>query len=207
MPSPEPVDGRCAAKIIKGGVHVGYCVKYPMRYQQRCGTHGARAPQAKAAAARRHQEAELEQAALTFGLRRDISPDDALLEQLQWTAGHVAWLLERVQKLAPEALVWGRTSEVARETSQFPGVDTTSEATPSVWLTLYERYQRHYMALIDLALKHRLDERRVRIAERDGARVAALLQGVLTELGHDPSDPSVMRIVSTRLQALAGGAA
>lgn len=213
--SAEPTEGRCGALIRKGDNAGMYCTKPPMTAQTRCGSHGAKAKQNLAAAERRQQSAAMEQAVLTFGLPLDISPEEALLREVQNTAGHCAWLLARVQELSPEALVWGRTSEVSKEATEFPGVDTTREAIPNVWLTLYERYQKHLLAVIDVALKHKIEERRVRLAEAEGAKVAEVLRGALLDLAQllaagtittvDPSDPTVLRVVGTRLRALTAG--
>jgi hypothetical protein len=52
-----------------------------------------------------------------------------------------------------------------------------------------------------------LAERQVRLAEQQGQLVAEVIRAMLTDLGHDPADPAVQRVVSTRLHALAGGAA
>lgn len=51
-----------------------------------------------------------------------------------------------------------------------------------------------------------LAERQVRLAEQQGALVAELIRGTLTDLGLDPSAPEVQRVVSTRLHAIAGAA-
>ena len=52
-----------------------------------------------------------------------------------------------------------------------------------------------------------LAERQVRVQEQIGAQVAEMIRGTLSDLGLDPAAPEVMRVVSARLQALAGGAA
>lgn len=173
--------------------------------------HGGAAPQSLAAAARRQQEAAAAKAVATFGLRRDVSAEDALLEELQWTAGHVAWLRDRVAELEPEALVWGRTSEASKEATEFPGVDTTREAAPSVWLVIYQRERAHLLAVASAVLKAGVDERRVRLAERQGAQLAehgrAYIAGVITALGLDErsAGPVMLRLFSEMLRGLAGG--
>ena len=68
------------------------------------------------------------------------------------------------------------------------------------WL---DRVARMSRAVLDL----KLDERRVRVEEQVGLQVADMIRGTLTDLGLDPAAPAVMRVVSTRLLALAGGAA
>jgi hypothetical protein len=48
-------------------------------------------------------------------------------------------------------------------------------------------------------------ERQVKLAEEQGRLVAQVIQGVLGDLGLDPADAGVMRVVATRLRALDGG--
>lgn len=52
-----------------------------------------------------------------------------------------------------------------------------------------------------------LAERQVRIAERQGAQVVALLRAFAARLGHDPADPGVIEAMTTELRAITGGAA
>ena len=47
-----------------------------------------------------------------------------------------------------------------------------------------------------------LATRQVELAEKQGALVADVIRAVLTQLGHDLSDPDVLRVVSTQLRAL-----
>jgi hypothetical protein len=208
MASSEPIDGRCAAKvnISERNPDGGYCTKAPLAGQRRCGTHGGRAPQAKAAAERRLAEAELARDVATLGAPIDTTPEEALQRQLRATAGHCAWLLARVQELDAETLVWHRTTEQTVEASQFPGVDTTREAQPHPWLATYERHLRLHMTVVDMALKHKLGERMVALAEQEAMRVVEFMSDVLADLGLDPSSPDVLRVMSARLPALGASA-
>lgn len=173
--------------------------------------HGGATPVALKAGKRRQQEAAAAKAVATFGLRRDVSAEDALLEELQWTAGHVAWLRDQVQLLEADALVWGVSSEVETQASQFPGMDTTREAASSVWLTLYQRERTHLLAVAAAVLKAGVDERRVRLAERQGAQLAergrAYIAGVIDALGLDErsAGPVMLRLFAEMLRGLAGG--
>lgn len=151
-----------------------------------CKWHGAGAPQVRAAAERRIAHEVAERAVATLGLRRDIGPEEALLEELQWTAGHVAWLRQRVQELDPEALAWGVTEEKDVGSGEHPGLDTTSAAVPSVWWELYRAERKHLLAVIHEANTARIDERRIRLAEQQGSLVAEVIRrsfdGVLEAL-------------------------
>lgn len=44
-----------------------------------------------------------------LGLPIDMDPGQALLVEIPWTAGHVAWLRDRLRELEANDLVWGRT--------------------------------------------------------------------------------------------------
>jgi len=179
MASAEPIDGRCGAVVKpkpEQGREGGFCEKAPLVGQLRCGTHGGKAPQALAAAERRQQEVAAREAVATFGLRRDVGFDEAILEEFQWAAGHVAWLRGRVQELTPDALVWGVTSEIDKGAGEFPGVDTTSGAEPNVWLVEYRKERQHLLALYVAAKKAGAEDARLRIAEREGARIAEVIR-------------------------------
>src|SRR5216110_3198844 len=54
----------------------------------RCKNHGGCTPTHVAAGTK----ALAEQAVATYGLPLDVSPTEALLDEVKWTAGHVAWL-------------------------------------------------------------------------------------------------------------------
>jgi hypothetical protein len=75
-----------------------------------------------------------------------------------------------------------------------------------------DRVSRLSKAVIDA----RIEERRTQLSERQGALVADVLRGALADLAGmlaagqittvDPAQPAVMRVVATRLRALAGAA-
>lgn len=139
-----------------------------------CDDHGGRAKQVRAAAEARVAEQAAERAVTTYGLRRDVDPMTALLEEVQWTAGAVEWLRLQVQALEPEELVFG--------VSEVKGGDVTQKAAPSVWLELYQRERTHLTKVCGEAIRSGVAERQVRLAERQGALVASVLQSVLGAL-------------------------
>lgn len=55
-------------------------------------------------------------------------------------------------------------------------------------------------------LDARVDDRRVRINEQTAHQFLEVMTGALTDLGHDPRDPQVMRVVATRLRAVGAAA-
>lgn len=178
------------------------CRTAPVIGQAVCRMHGGSSPQAKSAAARRQEERAAVLAVETLGLPRDISPTDALLEEVRWTAGHVQWLRAKVQDLQEDDLEWQQTKETT-------GVNggTTHEAKPSIWYALYTNERAHLVKVTVAAITAGIEERRVRIAESQGALVADVIRRILAELQLTPGQQElVATVVPRQLRALAGAA-
>lgn len=122
------------------------------------------------------------QAVVTYGLPRDIDPTDALLEEVHCTAGHVAWLREQVQSLAPDALVWGVTEEVVKSATEFPGTDVTYSATLNAWLEQYRWERKHLLDVTKAAISAGIEERRVKLAEAQGSLLNGVIRRILDRL-------------------------
>jgi hypothetical protein len=58
-----------------------------------------------------------------------------------------------------------------------------------------------------MALDAGVNERQIRMAERVAEQLVTVLRGVVQELGHDPADPKVAKVIHSRLQLVAGGKA
>jgi hypothetical protein len=191
----------CGAKAKSTGK---CCTQPVVPGTKRCRFHGGAAPQVKAAGERRLQEAALNEAVKTYGLPVDISPTEALLDEVKWTAGHVRWLRERIQELETSALDWGRTSEVAKDSGEFPGVDTTHSAVPPVLLDLYQRERKHLLDVCKAAIAAGIEERRVRLAESQGALLADVIRRILGDLDLTPEQSArVSEVVPRHLRAVA----
>lgn len=162
------------------------CQADPAPGQAVCHWHGAGTPQAKRAAEIRiditRREREMTAAVATLGLAREVDPTQALLEEVHWTAGHVAWLRQRVQELDEDDLTWGETASVHKGSGEFPGTDTTSEAKPSIWYLLYERERDRLVKVCEAALKAGVAERQVRLAEQQGMLVAGGIRRILDRM-------------------------
>lgn len=199
---------RCTAKAKSTGVQ---CARYAIEGTSTCRVHGSGSRKAKAAAARRVEEAkaarEAERAVTTLGLSRDVSPSEALLEEVRWTAGHVDWLRDRVREVERDELVWGKTKWKQTESADGPMEETVEGATPSVWYDLYEREREHLVAVCTAALRAGVEERRVRLAEAQGEQVAAVIKAILGDLQLTAvQQQRVGEVVPRRLRLLAGGA-
>ncbi|MFJ2298134.1 hypothetical protein [Oerskovia paurometabola] len=204
----------------KNGPRAGQPCARPCKPGETCNSHGGAAPQVARARARREQEAEAARQVATLGLPVDITPTDALLQEVQWTAGHVQWLRTKVQEQDEQELVWGETKTVEKTASQWPGTDTTESAAPSIWYQLYAKERAHLVAVCTAALKAGVEERKVRLAEQQGDIVVAVIRRILDGLyAHllaagltadqltDAWQTAIADVVPRELRAIAGGAA
>lgn len=207
------------------------CGQPPMTGQRVCKMHGGKTPRAMEAAARRVAEAEAARQVATLGLPVDISPTEALLQEVQWTAGHVHWLRGKVQELdaqvthftepedddgerelfshhpnhARHGLVWGTKTVTDKRSSENPGVDTVEASGPSIWYELYAREREHLVKVCAAALKAGVEERRVRLAESQGDLVATAIRRILDALGLTSEQQAlVATVVPRELRAMAG---
>ncbi|GLU58590.1 hypothetical protein [Paenarthrobacter ureafaciens] len=204
-------------QVVKGRIVCGAknkksepCGLSPAAGATRCGRHGGNSPQAKRAAERRVAEEkakkELERGVRTLGLPFDIDPGKALLDEIHWTAGHVAWLREKVQELQDEELVWGKTQTDTGIGPQGPVDTTTEKAGPSVWYELYLKERDHLAKVCALALRAGIEERKVKLAESQGALVAEAIRRILAALNLSPAQQAMVpEIVPQQLRLLAGG--
>lgn len=177
--SGEAHGAMCGGKNRKGapcGNSAGYKTDHPGAGN--CHFHGGSSPNGRKHA----MEEQARKAVETYGLPRDISPTDALLEEVRYSAGHVAWLRIRVAELEAQDLVWGVTEEVDRGATEFAGVDTTRAATVNMWLELYHRERKHLLDLVKTAISVGIEERRVRLEEAKGQVVAELIRRILSRL-------------------------
>ena len=193
----------CGAKTRNGGT----CRNTPLPGTNRCRMHGGASPQAQAKAQERIAVAKAEAEVARLGARRDIHPADALLELVHWTAGEVDYWRQRVVQLAdqdPDALTWGKTSETEKQATEFRGTDTTHEAAPNVAYRMLTDASNRLAAYASAALKAGVEERRVRLAEKQGALVADVIRGILTDLHLTPEQELLVgTVVPQRLRQLA----
>lgn len=118
----------------------------------------------------------------TYGIPRDITPAAALLEEVRYAAGHVAWLRGKVAELEPEALTWGVAEVAHKSATEFGGTDTTERAALNVWLEAYHRERRYLLDVSKAALAAGVEERLVQLAEAQGLAVVSVLARVFERL-------------------------
>jgi hypothetical protein len=157
----------------------------------KCSWHGGCAPSGRAAA----MEEQARKAVETYGLPRDISPTDALLEEVRYSAGHVAWLRARVAELEAADLVWGVTEVADKNATEFAGTDVTRAAAVNMWLELYHRERRHLLDLVKTAISAGIEERRVRLAEAQGSLMNEVIRRILARLSLTPDQSALLPVV------------
>lgn len=163
------------------------CSNRPVTGSDVCGVHGGRAPQTKGAAAVRVADGKARAAVAAFGLPRDVSPTEALLEEVQWAAGHVAWLRERVAEGGDRRIL-----------------DPDARAL----LDLYGQERDRLVRISKVTLDAGVEERRVQLAESQGALVAGVIRRILVRLNLSAEQEVLVgTVVPSELRALAGGAA
>lgn len=189
----EPAEKRkCSGRRTNGEE----CRKPPMKGQRVCATHGGSSPQAKAAAERRIQTAKAAGAVETFGLPREVDPRDALLEEVYRSAGAVDWLTSKVRELQSEDVVWGKAEESADDVKYKAGVN--------VWVQLLSSERKHLVEVCKTAVAAGLEERRVRLAESQGAMLAGVIRQILGDLELSPEQQAkVPEVVPRHLRAIA----
>lgn len=171
----DPTPTRCQGHSSQ---NARQCNASPMAHGDKCSTHGGLSPQAKAKRERVEKTEQLEQAVRTYGARLDVDPAEAMLDEVRWTAGHVAWLREQVQQLEAEELAWGRSGTVERA----DGPESTWRAAPHVLLDLYAQERRHLVAVCRATIVSGIEERQVRLAERQGDLLVDVITRIVNAL-------------------------
>ncbi|WP_426566397.1 HGGxSTG domain-containing protein [Angustibacter sp. McL0619] len=189
---------RCTAHTRTGRP----CKARPVTGATVCRMHGGSAPQVRAAAQRRLQEAQATRDVQLFAGRRDIHPAEALLELVHWTAGEVDYWRQRVRDIETSDLTWGVTKE--KTGGDDHGI--TSEAKPHIAYVMLVQASDRLERYASAALKAGIDERRVRLAESQGALVAETIRRILARLSLSADQQLLVgEVVPQELRALAGG--
>lgn len=106
--------------------------------------------------------------AKTYGRKLHVNPYTALLDEVQWRAGHVAWLRDRLQLLLPDEL-WV--------------LDDRGNWRDSPTLRRYDKERELLDRSCKLAIDAGIAERYVQLAELQGATLYRLLNRALDEVG------------------------
>lgn len=193
--------------------HQRQCEAQPMAPLRVCSAHGGLTPVAVTARANRKAAARIKAEAarhVTYGRLLDIGPVEALLLEVKWTAGHVAWLRARVQEFETASLSWGRSGSVERSGGGSARSSADREesfsAAPPVLLDLYQRERRHLVDVCVATIKAGVEERLVQLAEQEGALLVRIFDAVFARLELSvPQWELVRLVVPEELERAAAG--
>lgn len=134
-------------------------------------------------------------------------PAEILLQEIRRTAGHIEWLRTQIEYSDPESFV--RSLWLVRRQSGYINpqeIDLTKfSMAGALWVDLYLQERRHLAAICRTALAAGIEERRVRLAERQAESLGRAVRGMLYDLGVDPEDEEVRAIVFRWLTAASTG--
>lgn len=149
--------GTCKQPAGLGTGHVGV---------GRCKFHGGATPAHEKAGA----EEMVKRGLLFYGAPIDIDAHEALIWEVERTAGHVAYLDAQIA-----GFDWKEAKRAGMERDEF-------EIKVQQANTLYRAERKHMVNVCQAALAAGVDERRVRVAERTGAAIVKLLDGIFADL-------------------------
>lgn len=172
---------RCSAKRRNGEG----CGAWAVKGATVCRMHGGSSPQARQAAARRVQEERAAKAAQRLAQPVTTDPSQALLDLVSSAAGEVAYWRNRVDEIQDrdeKRLTSGLTKITEGKdrggVTTLRTVETVAAIEYRMWVDAQERLARFAAA----ALRAGVEERRVRLAEDQGALVAQVIRRILDRL-------------------------
>jgi len=172
------VHERCAAHRKSDGQP---CGRWPKKGLPVCRQCGGAASQVQAAADRRAAQGQARALAREIGVPVEHDPTDGILQEIYISWGTVLFYRAQVQALDPDALIWGVTGKRYGEGPEGP-IDVTDEsAAAAVWLKLWNEERDRHAALCVQAVKIGLDERRIRLEEKQAELLASNVQWLLSE--------------------------
>jgi hypothetical protein len=188
--------GYCGRAAGAGTPHLGI---------GRCSRHGGSTPlHVKGAELekRRQEEAKLREVVNSLSLPVDVEPMDALLEELSRTNGVVTWLGSKVASLNEETEAGLGGSEMVGPVGGASG--GIPEWKPSVWIAMWEAERSHLAKVAKLCLDAGIDEKRVKLAERQGQMLAGVVTAILTKLDIDLEAPKTRTAIREGFMTIQG---
>jgi len=143
----------------------------------------------------------------------DVGPADALLQEIQRTAGHVAWLGNEIARMERDELTWGLYEENVEPDIENKDGDIITTQVTGKWKAdshiLYKMYRderKHLVTAAKMALDAGVNERIVRMYEQVGDVFVGMIDRILDRLQlTDEQRVMVPGIVTAELTALTNG--
>lgn len=198
MPSPKQAL-RCSGKNRRGGP----CKAWAIVGGTVCVAHGGRAPQVRAAAARRESERSVTVAVGRMLARLDVDPVGDPFTELAKLAGQaVAWkdaLAEKVNELTGDGCARCRDgdSDGAADRIRYAAAGAGTEQLRSE-VALFERAMDRCGSLLSSIAKLDIDDRMARISDRQAEVVIRAVDAALAAVGVTGDDATRGRQVAAR---------
>lgn len=154
-----------------------------------CKRHGGSTRQSRLAAERQAVSGLL----ATYGEPIDVDPAQALLSEVQRTAGHVEWLGRILAALPPEELTFGRAEVVSRPAPSGDGSvymvaeEIKARAGAHQIVQLYQAERKHLVFVSKAAIDAGASMRMVEMFTEVGAAYVSMIERVLDALELSPA--------------------
>lgn len=174
---PRDTDGNpiCGAKkkSKKGGTLCTLPAGYRTDHQGygKCSFHGGNTPTLRTSAAKYVGGEIIDRMTMAYGYGApiDINPVEALLQEVRRTGGHVAWLADRIS-------LWEMVDEDGNLTKPITEVQQQ-------WIDLYHAERDRLVKVAKTALDAGVNERKIRLAEKQGEMMITVLNTAFEQLG------------------------
>lgn len=187
----QPRSGKGTSGVGVCGHPAGWGTEHPG--EGPCKLHGGNnATYLKQLATRRAKQnalQEIDHHMQVYGKPIMIGPHEALLMEVQRTAGHVSWLYEKIQEVGSQHGV-----DEAMQQWTLMGIK------PSFWVDLYIEERKHLVNVSRAAISAGVAERQVALAEEQGKLLAMAIRAILwdDELGLTPAQRTVAPLIIRR---------
>ena len=175
----------------------------------RCHRHGGSTRNHNTAADRQQVDVRMR----TYGAPIDTDPLTALSEEVQRTAGHVAWLGQLVAELLHDGDGYDESisddgKRVLRSRTGLTQIDAGGKfERPSVWVDMYREERQHLARVCKMAIDVGVDEHHLQVIERQSEWWITLIRRILDdpELGLSGEQQAAVQGVIARNFALVQG--
>lgn len=195
-PGQTNADGKLICGAKKRGKRHGEgepCQTPPVHGGTRCSKHGGKSPKAQTAAKTRAMEAEaVEILGKVDPTTINRHPVEHLLNLINNKAAEVTWLRQKVQELQEKELFYSLAKE---EMGLEKGEDTdlkTYEAGLNIKWQALRQAEEQLAKWASMAVRAGVEERRIRLAEAQGALVVGAIQQILDGLNLTPAQTKLI---------------
>lgn len=156
----------CKNPAGAGTDHTGYGL---------CKLHGGNTPSGRKSAQTQMQKDLVHR----YGAPVEVGPKEALLQELARTAGHVAFLEEKVHSIEEGKISY----------------DVFGNKVPDFFLDWYRKERAHLKEVARDCARAGVEERQIELMEEQGRMLAEKVRGLLDDLGIDLANAKVQELI------------